>query len=44
MRWRDGRRSDNVEDYRGQGPAGGGIGSMGFKGGIGGIILVLAAW
>jgi len=44
MRWRDGRRSDNVEDYRGQGPAGGGTRSLGLKGGVGGIILLLAAW
>lgn len=29
MRWKDGRRSDNVEDRRGQGPAsGGGMGRM----------------
>ena len=38
MRWREGRRSDNVEDQRGLTPAGIAIG-----GGIGTLILALAA-
>jgi predicted metalloprotease len=36
MRWRDGRRSDNIEDQRGQGMPGGGSGGFGFPGGGGG--------
>ncbi|MGH6884265.1 MAG: neutral zinc metallopeptidase, partial [Hypericibacter sp.] len=36
MRWRDGRRSENVEDQRGQGMPGGGGGGFGFPGGGGG--------
>jgi predicted metalloprotease len=43
MRWRDGRRSENVEDYRGQGGGGGGMGG-GFKFGIGTLVLVAAAY
>jgi predicted metalloprotease len=40
MRWQDGRRSDNVEDYRGRtGPGG-----TGMKLGIGGILAIAAAW
>ncbi len=38
MRWRDGRRSSNIEDRRGQRRGGGIIG-----GGIGTVVLVLAA-
>jgi uncharacterized protein len=41
MRWRDGRRSSNVEDYRGRSSPGGG---MGLRLGFGGIIAVAAAW
>lgn len=40
MRWREGRRSSNVEDTRGRGGSGGG----GFKLGIGGLILAAAAY
>ena len=40
MRWQGGRRSDNVEDYRGRG----GPGGPGLKLGIGGILAVAAAW
>lgn len=43
MRWRDGRRSDNVEDMRGRG-GGGGMGGGGFKLGIGGLVLAAAAY
>jgi predicted metalloprotease len=41
MRWREGRRSDNVEDSRGT-PGGGGGG--GFKLGIGGLVVVAIAY
>jgi predicted metalloprotease len=43
MRWDDFRQSDNVEDYRGAGPVGGGGGGMpGGAGGLGiGTVLVL---
>ncbi|MET0290842.1 MAG: neutral zinc metallopeptidase [Steroidobacteraceae bacterium] len=41
MRWRDGRRSSNVEDYRGRSSPGGG---MGLRLGFGGLIAVAAAW
>ncbi len=43
MRWRDGRRSSNVEDYRGRG-GGGGLGGGGFKLGLGGLVAIAAAW
>jgi predicted metalloprotease len=44
MRWRGGRQSDNVEDYRGQpGPGGGGRGP-GLKFGIGGLVAIAAAY
>ena len=40
MRWREGRRSSNFEDYRGRsGPGGGGL-----KLGIGGLVAVAAAY
>ena len=39
MRWREGRRSDNVEDYRGS-PMGG----AGVKIGLGTIVVVLLGW
>jgi predicted metalloprotease len=43
MRWREGRRSDNIEDMRGRG--GGGMGGGGgFKLGIGGLVLIAAAY
>lgn len=43
MRWRDGRRSENVEDVRGTG--GGGMGGGGgFKLGIGGLVIAAAAY
>jgi predicted metalloprotease len=38
MRWRDGRRSSNIEDRRGQGRVGGLVG-----GGIGTVVLLLVA-
>jgi uncharacterized protein len=41
MRWREGRRSNNVEDMRGRG---GGMGGGGFKLGIGGLIVAAAAY
>lgn len=48
MRWREGRRSENVEDMRGRGGGfgggGGGLGGGGFKLGIGGLVLVAAAY
>jgi uncharacterized protein len=47
MRWRDGRRSENVEDMRGRSGGGGGFGGGGgggFKIGIGGLVLVAAAY
>jgi uncharacterized protein len=43
MRWRDGRRSDNVEDSRGS-PGGGGFGGGGFKLGIGGLVVAAIAY
>ena len=43
MRWRGGRRSDNVEDYRGRGGGGFG-GGGGLKFGIGGLIAIAAAY
>ncbi|HET6224270.1 MAG TPA: neutral zinc metallopeptidase, partial [Dongiaceae bacterium] len=49
MRWREGRRSDNVEDQRGQGlpggmgfPGGGGVRRAGI-GGFGLLIVVVVA-
>lgn len=42
MRWEDGRRSDNVEDRRGQGGSGGG-GKKLAVGGVGGLVLVVLA-
>jgi uncharacterized protein len=44
MRWRDGRRSENVEDGRGTGGGGGGFGGGGLKLGLGGIVLLAAAY
>lgn len=46
MKWRDGRRSSNVEDTRGSGGGGGGggFGGGGFKLGIGGLIVMAAAY
>lgn len=41
MRWREGRRSSNVEDMRGRG---GGMGGGGFKFGIGGLVVAAAAY
>jgi len=43
MRWRTGRRSDNVEDRRGDGGSPMPIGRVGMGGGLGLIVLVLAA-
>jgi predicted metalloprotease len=43
MRWREGRRSSNVEDMRGRG-GGGGTGGGGFKLGIGGLVIAAAAY
>jgi predicted metalloprotease len=40
MRWQGGRRSSNVEDYRGRS----GPGGPGLKLGIGGLVAVAAAW
>lgn len=42
MRWRDGRRSQNVEDMRGRG--GGSVGGMGAKFGVGTLVLMAAAY
>jgi predicted metalloprotease len=42
MRWREGRRSGNLEDLRGRG--GGGFGGGGFKLGLGGLVVVAAAY
>ncbi|HMA11560.1 MAG TPA: neutral zinc metallopeptidase, partial [Steroidobacteraceae bacterium] len=42
MKWREGRRSSNVEDTRGSG--GGGFGGGGFKLGLGGLIVIAAAY
>jgi predicted metalloprotease len=39
MRWREGRRSENVEDYRGR-PMGG----AGIKLGLGAIVVVILGW
>jgi len=45
MRWRDGRRSDNVEDYRGRSSTGGtGPSRLGLKGGIAGLVLLAIGW
>lgn len=45
MRWRDGRRSDNVEDYRGRSSTGGtGSSRLGLKGGIAGLVLLAIGW
>ena len=45
MRWRDGRRSDNVEDYRGRSSAGGpGPSRFGLKGGLAGLVLLAIGW
>jgi len=44
MKWRDGRRSSNVEDTRGTGGGGGGFGGGGFKLGIGGLVVMAAAY
>lgn len=45
MRWRDGRRSDNVEDYRGR-PSTGGTGPSraGLKGGLVGLLVLALGW
>jgi uncharacterized protein len=43
MRWREGRRSENVEDTRGRSDGGGGMGG-GFKLGIGSLVLMAAAY
>jgi predicted metalloprotease len=43
MRWRTGRRSSNVEDFRGRG-GGRGLGGGGLGLGVGGLIAVAAAW
>jgi uncharacterized protein len=43
MRWRDGRRSDNVEDSRGS-PGGGGFGGGGLKLGVGGLVVAAIAY
>jgi predicted metalloprotease len=43
MRWREGRRSSNVEDMRGRG-GGGGMGGGGFKLGIGGLVVAAVAY
>ena len=43
MRWGDMRRSQNVEDRTGMGPARGGFGGGGMKIGLGGLILALIA-
>lgn len=42
MRWREGRRSQNIEDMRGRG--GGGMGGMGAKFGVGTLVLMAAAY
>jgi uncharacterized protein len=45
MKWRDGRRSSNVEDTRGTGGGGGGgFGGGGFKLGLGGLVVMAAAY
>ncbi len=43
MRWRSGRRSQNVEDRRGQGPAGRRGPGIKLGGGVGGIVILLLA-
>ena len=43
MEWRGGRRSSNVEDMRGRG-GGGGFGGGGFKLGLGGLVVMAAAY
>ncbi|MCX7035642.1 MAG: zinc metallopeptidase [Proteobacteria bacterium] len=45
MRWRDGRRSDNVEDYRGRSSTGGkGSSRLGLKSGLAGLFLLAIGW
>ena len=45
MRWRDGRRSDNVEDYRGRSSTGGkGSSRLGLKSGLAGLVLLAIGW
>lgn len=45
MRWREGRRSQNIEDLRGRGGGGGfGGGGGGMKLGIGSLVLIAAAY
>jgi uncharacterized protein len=44
MRWRDGRRSTNVEDVRGRSGGGGGFRGGGAGLGIGGLVVVAAAY
>ena len=44
MRWRDGRRSENVEDLRGRNVGGGGFGGRGAGFGIGSLIVVAAGY
>ena len=43
MRWQDMRRSDNVEDRRGSGPARGGGFGGGMRIGLGGLVIALIA-
>ena len=43
MRWRTGRRSDNIDDRRGERGIPGAVGRVGVGGGLGLILLVLAA-
>ena len=45
MRWRGGRRSDNVEDYRGRSSTGGtGASRLALKSGIAGLVLLAIGW
>jgi predicted metalloprotease len=44
MRWQGGRESDNVEDERSASGGGGGLGGRGVKLGLGGIVVVAAAY
>jgi predicted metalloprotease len=44
MRWREGRRSSNVEDMRGRSGGGGFGGGGGMKFGLGGLVVVAAAY
>jgi len=44
MRWRDLRRSDNVDDERGAGGGGGGIGLPIGRGGIGLVVVLIIAY